>query len=637
MEKTNPPSPAPSNSNTHPSTTATATADEVLQSQFQQLIQHNASADPVDTNSHIGSNPHSRYSSPAPQQHHQMAMPLYDHGSPYSSAAPASAYSGGYHHQQGYQMEPSPYPQLPDTGSSMTPHNAYSTPATSPPTPMQQSDGSMMTRSGRAINRVHGSTPVLGPRSTRVVKRSPRPESESGMKSGAGAKAKKKRRGKGVGDEPAVVLEAPLSVLVKDITTVQDTNIEEYVNRLPEVRQAEVRDSKEGKIKRPMNAFMLYRKAYQNRTKEWKKHDNHQVISQVCGTSWNMESQELRDQYDSWAKIERANHKLAFPDYKFAPAKAKNKKSAVTASRGATGDSDEDGSDLEGYEWDISAPPSRGPSRTARPMYDPDAEYRPPGMRSAYPSFHPSPIPHQSRLPYPTHQSSFQYSNPGKPRPSDYGAGLAQNQYYQQTSEFRPSYPHPMGAYGAGPVQGQMHSFVENVFMNKANSPASSFHNPSPVDHYGELMGSAYPPPQHPSQHQVAMPHPRALSRVNEHPIDPALHQYDSLGILGLGDHNDGGMGYSLDQGSLGGHGASGNVIDDAVNHHSQQQFDQAFHQPSGVEASVEPSWHDETPSMHLSSLHDVPLKADGEWDATIPPGDWDLDGMLDTTGSPGG
>ncbi|KAI0880382.1 uncharacterized protein GGS22DRAFT_175130 [Annulohypoxylon maeteangense] len=634
MEKTNPPSPAPSNSNTHPS----ATADEVLRNQFQQLIQHNASTAPVDVDGHIGSNPHSRYSSPAPQQQ-QMTMPMYDHGSPYSSAPPASAYSSGYQ-QQSYQMEPSPYPQLPDTGSSMTPHNAYSTPATSPPTPMQ-SDG-MMTRSGRAISRVHGSTPVLGPRPSRVVKRSPKPESEASVKSGAGAKAKKKRRGKGVGGEPAVVLEAPLSVLVKDISTVQDTNIEEYVNRLPEVRQAEVRDSKEGKIKRPMNAFMLYRKAYQNRTKEWKKHDNHQVISQVCGTSWNMESQELRDQYDSWAKIERANHKLAFPDYKFAPAKAKNKKNIVAPSRGATGDSEDDGSDLEGYEWDISAPPSRNASRAARPMYDPDADYRPPGMRTAYPTYHQSPVAHHRGLPYPAHQSSFQYSNPGKPRPSDYGAGLGQNQYYQQTSEFRPSYSHPMAAYGGGALQGQMHSFVENVFMNKANSPAGSFHNPSPVDQYGELMGSAYPPPP---QHQVAMPHQRGLSRVNEHQIDPSLmghqggaHQYDALGILGLGDHNDGGVHYSLDQGSLSGHAASTtSVMDDGVNHHSQQQFEQAFHQSSNVDAGAETPWHDE-PSMHLASLHDVPSKMDsGEWETTLEGTDFDIDGILGTTDSPGG
>ncbi|KAI1137983.1 hypothetical protein F5Y05DRAFT_67988 [Hypoxylon sp. FL0543] len=108
-----PPSPAPSNSNNNP----TATADEVLQSQFQQLIQQNGSAPPVDVHSQLSSTPHSRYSSPASQQQ-QMAVPVYDHGSPYSTAPPASAYSGGYA-QHSYQMEPSPYPQLPDTGPSL--------------------------------------------------------------------------------------------------------------------------------------------------------------------------------------------------------------------------------------------------------------------------------------------------------------------------------------------------------------------------------------------------------------------------------------------------------------------------------------------------------------------------------------
>ncbi|KAI1107699.1 hypothetical protein F4804DRAFT_107903 [Jackrogersella minutella] len=637
MEKVDPPSPAPSNSNIHPS----ATADEVLHSQFQQLIQHNASTEPVDVHSHIGSNPHSRYSSPAPSQQ-QMGMPMYDHGSPYASAPSTSTYSGGYQ-QQNYQMEHSPYPQLPDTGSSLTPHNAYSTPAKSPPTPLQTD--AMTTRSGRAISRAHGGTPVLGPRTSRVMKRSPKPESDVGSKtSGAGAKTKKKRRGKGAGDEPAVVLDAPLSVLVKDIVSVHDTNIEEYVNRSPEVRQAEVRDSKEGKIKRPMNAFMLYRKAFQNRTKEWKKHDNHQVISQVCGTSWNMESQELRDQYDGWAKIERANHKLAFPDYKFAPAKAKNKKGGggggggvMSSSRGTAGDSDDDGSDLEGYEWDISAPPSRNASRTARPMYDPDGEYRPPGMRSGYGQYqhHQSPMQHHARLPYQPHPSSFQYSNPGKPRPAEYGAGLGHNQYYQQTSEYaRPNYGHHMGAYGGG-MQGHMQSFVENVYMNKTNSPAGSYHGASPIDHYGDPMGSAYPPP--PPTHQVAMPHPRALSRVNEHQIDPLLmghqggsHQFDTLGILGL-DQNDGMAHYTLDQGAaLGGHGTAAAAV---VPDDHQQQFDQAFHQPEAV--ADPPAWHDEA-SMHM--LNDMPSsKLGGEWETTLEGPDFDIDRILGTSDSPGG
>lgn len=546
-------------------------------------------------------------------------------------------------------MEPSPYPQLPDTGSSLTPHNAYSTPATSPPTPVQ-TDG-IMTRSGRSLARAHGDASVLGPQASRIEKSSPKPS-----RSGAGARKNKKRRGKGLGDEPAVVLEAPLSVLVKDITTVKDTNIEEYVNRSPAERQAEVQNSKEGKVKRPMNAFMLYRKAYQNRTKEWKKYDNHQIISQLCGTSWNMEGQELRDQYDTWAKIERANHKLAFPDYKFAPAKAKNKK-VPPAGRGAGPNSEEDGSDLEGYDWDISVPPSRNGNRTARPLYDhPDAEYRPPGMRSAYAQYppqppppppshhrhHQSPMMHNPRLGYPPpNQSSYHYPNPGKPRPAEYGTSLGQNQYYQQTNDYR-SYP-PAHMYGA-PMQQSQQQYVDNMYVGRTNSPGGSYHS-SPVDHYGDLIGSPYPTPQ-PQQPQVAMPHSRVLEHHSNHhpqphPIDPSLmgpppgaNQFDTLGILQGLDQNDGGLGsYSLDQmPSLNGHGSGAGDSNSHAQSQSQQQFEQAFQQVSseGGGVDVEPSWHDDP----------VMTKLDSDWETIAAGGEFnldDIDGILGTTDSPGG
>ncbi|KAI0846864.1 hypothetical protein F5Y00DRAFT_271527 [Daldinia vernicosa] len=590
MEKAGPSSPAPSNSNNPPSST---TADDVLQNQFQQLIQHNATVSSVQVHGQINSKPPSRYSSPAPasapapQQQQQMAMPIYDH---------VTTYSSGYQ-QQNYQMEPSPYPQLPDTGSSLTPHNAYSTPATSPPTPLQTD--SIRTRSGRAINRTREGTPMMNSRG--LKRQSPMSGGES-----IGAGAKKKKKTKGRSDEPSVELDAPLSVLVKDITTVQDTNIEDYVNRGAEVRQREVRESKDGKVKRPMNAFMLYRKSYQNRAKEWRKHDNHQVISRICGASWAIEPPSLKEQFDTYSKIERTNHGIAFPDYKFAPAKAKNRK---TSSRSTTvHESDDDGSDLEGYHWD-TAPPSRSSSR---PMFDPDSEYRPPGMRAGYQTYQ-SPVMHHSRLPHPAHPSSFHHSNPGKPRPAEYGVGLGQNQYYQQTSDYmRPTYPHHMSPYG-NQMSGHITPFVENVYMNKTNSPSGSYHS-SPIDHYGNIMGSAYPPPPHPHQ------------RPNEHPIDPSLmsqggEHFDALGIFGLGGQGEGLQPhYTLDQGG----NLSGHISEEQ--HHQQQQFEQAFHHPNQPVPEERPSWHD-----------DVPKLAEGEWETLAAGTDFDIDGILGTTESPGG
>jgi hypothetical protein len=83
-----------------------------------------------------------------------------------------------------------------------------------------------------------------------------------------------------------------------------------------------------------MNSFMLYRSAFAERTKQWFMQNNHQHVSKVSGRSWALEPQEIRNQFDTWAKIERANHQLAFPNYKFSPSK--------TATKRQRGGADED-------------------------------------------------------------------------------------------------------------------------------------------------------------------------------------------------------------------------------------------------------------------------------------------------------
>ncbi|KAF2094614.1 hypothetical protein NA57DRAFT_46480, partial [Rhizodiscina lignyota] len=93
-----------------------------------------------------------------------------------------------------------------------------------------------------------------------------------------------------------------------------------WVNRSASVRRKEVEDRK-GYITRPMNSFMLYRSAYAERTKQWGLHNNHQVVSSMAGESWPLEPPEVRDHYNELAKLERANHQAAHPDYKFSPSK----------------------------------------------------------------------------------------------------------------------------------------------------------------------------------------------------------------------------------------------------------------------------------------------------------------------------
>ncbi|KAI0398456.1 hypothetical protein F5Y17DRAFT_4495 [Xylariaceae sp. FL0594] len=710
-----------------PSHILTPSEDSTFHSGFQKLIQHNATSAPfhlsnkrtVDTGANMGSNPHSRYTSPVPQS---SMIPPYEHHTPVNQASPyvASSYTGSY--QTTYSVDQSPYPQLPDMAHSATPHNAYSTPATSPPTPVQN-EGVITTRSGRAIPRPQLSTLT---RPARVEKPSPKPRP---------ARRKKKVTDVSNG-KLANLLGQPLSQLVRDLTNVADTDIEAYVNRSPEERQREVGQSKNGKVKRPMNAFMLYRKAYQNRTKEWKRlddirrreerasegkpekgHDNHQVISQVCGLSWNMEPQELRDQYDEWAKIERNNHKIAFPDYKFAPAKSKLKKpggGGGGSGGGGGGDSrrDQDSDDddatsiLEAYDaQDLghphSGPPSRNTMRSSR-YHDPDGEYMlPTGYHSVYGS--PSPNLQHARLPasyaaqaqarHP-HPSSFQYTNPGKPRPGDYGSALGQGQYYQQTTEYAQQvYPHHYG--GAAP-HGLHHSsgmpaYIENIYVNKANSPGASYHGLPHMGHhtYDELMGpsASYTPHLSHShnamqsrhahhshqQHSSHTAHHMLHHAAEHHQIDPSLmathHQepggaglapaeatYDSLGILHLGHGNEfSGDALSTYQLEHGGVGLGGSHAESPP---QQQQFEQAYHTPNDTTATsagevgvvgegaphgpVAPaessSWQDDEPG---GTGTDVKIGA-SDWVTTLGGGvDFqleDIDQILGTTtDSPGG
>ncbi|KAF2763737.1 hypothetical protein EJ03DRAFT_283525, partial [Teratosphaeria nubilosa] len=98
-----------------------------------------------------------------------------------------------------------------------------------------------------------------------------------------------------------------------------------WVNRSAEVRRQEV-EKRNGYVTRPMNSFMLYRSAFAERTKHWCLQNNHQVVSSVAGESWPLEPQEVRDQYNDWAKLERANHAAAHPGYKFSPSKSTNKR-----------------------------------------------------------------------------------------------------------------------------------------------------------------------------------------------------------------------------------------------------------------------------------------------------------------------
>ena len=91
-----------------------------------------------------------------------------------------------------------------------------------------------------------------------------------------------------------------------------------------EVRRHQVSEMS-GKVARPMNSFLLYRSAYADRTKKWVSKNNHQVVSQLAGKSWKLETVDIRKKYERLATTERNNHAKAHPGYKLAP-KVKNKR-----------------------------------------------------------------------------------------------------------------------------------------------------------------------------------------------------------------------------------------------------------------------------------------------------------------------
>jgi hypothetical protein len=280
-------------------------------------------------------------------------------------------------------------------------------------------------------------------------------------------------------------LTAPLSVLTKDME-VPMKDMDEWVHRPAEVRRQEV-EKRNGYVTRPMNSFMLYRSAYAERTKQWCLQNNHQVVSSVSGESWPMEPPEVREQFNKWAKIERANHAAAHPDYKFSPSKATSKRRK---------DEDSDNDEHDGLD-------------------DPDGEYR--GTRNVRqkrqqtvePAYLPSSHSFES-TPYYSQQNpsyEFRYVAPGRPLPSNVAFDASGLPFNPQTGAYmqpvvaqqQPQYqyavqeplppreptPQSLGNYGLPGGQPQ------ELFTNSRTS--------TPMQQYNQYSQSVYP--QYQSQH----------------------------------------------------------------------------------------------------------------------------------------
>jgi hypothetical protein len=179
---------------------------------------------------------------------------------------------------------------------------------TSSTTMARQEENIRRTRSGRPINGSYRTDSLQAPKTRQARSRSKSPVRKQPKK-----------------PKTTVALQGPLSELTEHMKDVHLKDLEVWVHRSAEDRRKEAR-ARKGYITRPMNAFILYRSAYADRTKAWCSENNHQVVSKVCGASWALEDEKIKTYYKNLYEIEKENHALAFPEYKFSPAKTQTKK-----------------------------------------------------------------------------------------------------------------------------------------------------------------------------------------------------------------------------------------------------------------------------------------------------------------------
>lgn len=123
--------------------------------------------------------------------------------------------------------------------------------------------------------------------------------------------SKARRKKNASAEKRKLILEKPWSELPIEEGSDPMAEIAKYVNRSLERRQLEA--EKDGKVKRSLNAFILYRKAYGGVAKV----AGMQSFPAMAAESWAMESASVRDQFYALANTEKHFHKQAFPDYKY--------------------------------------------------------------------------------------------------------------------------------------------------------------------------------------------------------------------------------------------------------------------------------------------------------------------------------
>lgn len=121
--------------------------------------------------------------------------------------------------------------------------------------------------------------------------------------------------------------ELPLSEVALGLPCVPVHDVRSFASRSVSVREMELDAT--GKVKRPLNAFMLYRKAYQDVAKASCMGNNHQQVSTVCGQSWRRETPVIHTLFRELADKEKSLHLQAFPNYRYEPAQVRKQASGA--------------------------------------------------------------------------------------------------------------------------------------------------------------------------------------------------------------------------------------------------------------------------------------------------------------------
>ncbi|SPN97822.1 uncharacterized protein DNG_01334 [Cephalotrichum gorgonifer] len=386
---------------------------------------------------------------------------------------------GKTHHGNGLSFDPTVVPYGPPPGGHGYPDpRLYGTPdPIQNPRPYGTPDESPRVARTRSSTRLSSTRPAnTRPRASE----SKLTRTKSGrIQKSAPAPKKKKTQKKPNPNRPMTVAK-PLSEASRENPDIEVHDIASYVQRPREVRLKEV---KKGNIKRPMNSFMLYRKTYQLVAKKVSDQNNHQVISVVCGDAWAMEPAAVREQFDQWAAIERANHGKAYPNYKFKP---KTKKKDVQPEE-----------EFEDEDGDLDAEEDPQHAQTAPPM-------------SVYASYQAYGSGNAGLSPPPPYQA---YPNQGRHMSPPYdNPGITGGQYYQQSVYSAP---------GGGPE-------VEDVIIRRVPSPAAYEQQPGgPMLQEYHGLPSQYPPiTQHLGQEQAVDP-----SLVSRTDVAQYHTFYDGFGL----------------------------------------------------------------------------------------------------------